>query len=130
MTHHDDSFALASDAARTLRLMFEQSRADQPLELPVLARRLGLARVQVARQLLVLERLGLVNAERVRLTMAGLVLATRLPACELAARAVRNEATRLPPRRGQARGDRGHARPRRPRRLPAGWARDSASAGM
>ena len=90
----------------TLRLLYELARHDYPAHLGALAGHLRLARTEVADCLLALERAGLVRADRVRLTMAGLVVASRLPALDV-----------RPPRLAERTGTRSTASRREGRRI-------------
>jgi hypothetical protein len=62
-------------AQRLLKLVFAESSAQGPLSRPRLERRSGHSRVDVTRGLEELARLGLVDARRLRLTLAGLACA-------------------------------------------------------
>jgi len=64
----------------TLQCLFEMARDDQPAELTAVAAELGLRCSELDRVLNALERADLVDAERLRLTMAGLAVAASLPA--------------------------------------------------
>ena len=68
-----------------LRLMFTLASEDCPADLQLLAGAMQLACVQVDELLSDLERAGLVDAERVRLTLPGLAIAASLPAASRAA---------------------------------------------
>lgn len=59
-----------------LRTLFEMASEDIAADLPSLAARIGVSCGRALRWLDQLDRAGLVDADRVRLTMRGLVLAT------------------------------------------------------
>lgn len=63
--------------ARLLVALLESAQADEPASVGALARRLGVRLAVVANQLAALDDLGLVHAGRIRLSMAGLVIAAR-----------------------------------------------------
>lgn len=63
-----------------VRELYRLATQDQPADLGVLARRVGLSCVQTDRVLVLLERAGMVDADRVRLTMAGLAITVALGA--------------------------------------------------
>ena len=63
----------------TVRCLFDMAREDRPAELGRLASRLALSCRQTDAILHELERAGLADAERVRLTMPGLAVAVALP---------------------------------------------------
>lgn len=69
---------LSFQAQRVLRALFELSRAVREIEVGLLARELGLLPVRAGQSLLELERRGLVRLACLRLTMPGLLCATRL----------------------------------------------------
>ena len=69
-----------------LRLMFKMASEDCPADLQLLSGALRLACVEVDSLLSELERAGLVDAERVRLTLPGLAVAASLPAVSRAQR--------------------------------------------
>lgn len=100
---------LAPAVLRVLRLLFELGQADESAHVGTLAARLGQAPATTARHLLDLEVAGYAHAERARLTMAGLVLATRLPAVARDSRSPSGSPGQAPRR----------ARP--PRQLPPGF---------
>ena len=58
-----------------LQALYQLARADQPATRAAVARKLGVGLVVVARLLAELERLGMVDARRTRLTMVGLTVA-------------------------------------------------------
>ncbi len=58
-----------------LKVLFKLAREDKPADLSLIAAHLGLSCVETDRLLNDLARLGLVDPDRVRLTMSGLVLA-------------------------------------------------------
>ena len=58
-----------------LKVLFKLAREDQPADLSLIAEHLGHSCVETDRLLDDLARLGLVDPDRVRLTMSGLVLA-------------------------------------------------------
>ncbi len=60
--------------------LLELARADVPAHAGEIAQRLGLTAVRVGEVLVHLERRGLADAARVRLTMHGLAVATALAA--------------------------------------------------
>jgi Mn-dependent DtxR family transcriptional regulator len=67
---------MMSNAQRAVvRELYRLARSDRPADLGLLARRLGLSCVETDRVLGWLEGAGLVDAERVRLTLAGLAIA-------------------------------------------------------
>ena len=70
-----------------LRALFEMASEDQPAELPALAARLGLNCSRTLGLLDELDRAGLVDADRVRLTMSGLAHAVITPAAASRSRA-------------------------------------------
>lgn len=59
----------------TLQLLYKMAREDRPADLGALAAELGQTCVAMDRVLGELEKAGLADAERVRLTMSGLALA-------------------------------------------------------
>ncbi|MBI4954491.1 MAG: hypothetical protein HY908_20875 [Myxococcales bacterium] len=59
----------------TLQLLYKLAREDRPADLSLLAAELGQTCVVLDRVLGELEKAGLADAERVRLTMAGLAVA-------------------------------------------------------
>lgn len=63
-----------------LFVLFDLARADRPATVDRIAARLGTSPNQVRQRLDQLERLKLVDAQRVRLTLAGLAIATSLSA--------------------------------------------------
>lgn len=60
---------------QALHVLYRLARRDRPAELATLAAALGLRCAEADRLLTELERAGLVDADRVRLTMAGLAVA-------------------------------------------------------
>ncbi len=72
MTHHT--------FVQVLESLFVQSGQGQACDAGAIARRLGLRASEVGAALVVLERRGLVDAERVRLTLPGLAVAASLRA--------------------------------------------------
>ncbi len=63
-----------------LRALYEMASEDQAADLPGLASRIGLSCTRTIELLDALDRQGLVDAERVRLTLIGLTLAVNAPA--------------------------------------------------
>lgn len=63
-----------------LQVLFQLARADQPATARRMASALGVSAVEACRLLLELERLGLADAGRVRLTLVGLTMAVARPA--------------------------------------------------
>jgi DNA-binding IclR family transcriptional regulator len=61
-----------------LRVLYAMARDDSPADLSVVAEALGLSCVDTDRLLARLEDAGLVDADRVRLTLTGLALAVNL----------------------------------------------------
>ena len=59
----------------TLQLLYKLAREDRPADLAVVAAQLGQTCSTIDRVLVELEAAGLADADRVRLTMQGLVLA-------------------------------------------------------
>lgn len=84
-SHHNRLDALS---LRVLRVLFELARHDHRAHIGALARELDVGRTLVAEALRRLDRAGLVRAEHVRLTMAGLVAAQRLAPLTLRAPAL------------------------------------------
>jgi hypothetical protein len=68
-----------------LRALFELAQCDRPAHSDVVARLLGLGAAVVDRLFARLALRGLVDAERARLTLAGLAVALRVPALPAAA---------------------------------------------
>jgi len=68
---------------RVLRALYELAQLDCPAHAGVLGRAVGLKPVDVARVLLVLDARKLVTADRARLTLAGLAVASRVSALRL-----------------------------------------------
>jgi hypothetical protein len=66
---------ISSPAQRVLKLVFAASSVQGPLTWPRLERRSGLSRVELSAALAELARLGLLDAQRLRLTLPGLALA-------------------------------------------------------
>lgn len=75
MTMNDETLLFG-----TLRALFQLARTDLPADAGTLAARLGVRPVRLAQALLHLERKGLVDAGRVRLTLHGLAVAASLDA--------------------------------------------------
>ncbi|HEY6882294.1 MAG TPA: hypothetical protein VI299_29890 [Polyangiales bacterium] len=73
--------ALDPHARRVLRALYELAELDVPAEVGLVARALGLP--DATRVLRELDARGLVDAQRVRLTMQGLALAARTPSLHL-----------------------------------------------
>jgi Mn-dependent DtxR family transcriptional regulator len=69
---------LSPFSLRVLRVLLELARHDRPAHAGAIARELRAGRTLVADSLVRLDRAGLVRAEHARLTMQGLVLASRL----------------------------------------------------
>ena len=65
---------------RALLVLYRLARDDRPAELHALAAALGLRCAPTDGLLRELERMGLADADRVRLTLSGLALAVALPA--------------------------------------------------
>ena len=63
-----------------LRALYEMASEDRAADLPSLAGRLGISCTKTIGLLDGLERAGLVDAERVRLTLVGLSIAVAAPA--------------------------------------------------
>jgi DNA-binding MarR family transcriptional regulator len=63
------------DLYATLYALYTLSRATLPIDAGAIGRLISLTPTQVASALIELERAGLVNASRARLTMAGLAIA-------------------------------------------------------
>jgi Mn-dependent DtxR family transcriptional regulator len=63
--------------ARLLVALLDSAQADLPASVGSLARQLGIRLGVAANQLAALDELGLVHAGRIRLSMAGLVVAAR-----------------------------------------------------
>jgi Mn-dependent DtxR family transcriptional regulator len=76
--------ALDPQARRMLRALYELAELDGPADAGVLARVLGIPPAHASRVLGELAARGLVDAERVRLTMPGLVHAARVRSLGLA----------------------------------------------
>jgi DNA-binding IclR family transcriptional regulator len=76
-----------------LRVLFLLAREDIHADLSLLAQVIGAPPIEAGRQLAELERHGLVDAHRVRLTMTGLVVAASLDAQERKADGKTREAT-------------------------------------
>jgi len=129
MAHNNDTTPAAGRPAgnpttlRVLRLLFELAQQDVPAHPGTIAAHLGLSTRRVARHLLALDRAGLVTAERSRLTMSGLVLATRLAPVAKAEPATRRPSRVPTPRQGRTRAGVRVKRARVAVRLPEGWAR-------
>jgi hypothetical protein len=66
--------------ASVLRLLYALGRDDRRADLGLVAGELRLSCVRADRVLEELDRAGLIDAERVRLTLAGLAVAVSLPA--------------------------------------------------
>jgi hypothetical protein len=66
---------ISSPARRVLKLVFAASSAQGPLTRPRLERRSALSRVELSAALAELAQLGLLDAQRLRLTLPGLALA-------------------------------------------------------
>jgi hypothetical protein len=121
MTSQTTPQTLNVPSQRLLRALFELARVDQAASAGSLARLLGRRAVEVAQLLVQLDQLGLVRAERARLTLPGLLVATRLPALGLPLTAqpgALREATAASERRARvsvARRSRQEPRPGRPR---------------
>ena len=62
-----------------LRSLYEMAREDRSADLKLVADQLGLSCVQTDRLLSQLEAAGLVDTERVRLTLSGLAIAVATP---------------------------------------------------
>ncbi|MBI4700208.1 MAG: hypothetical protein HY744_03410 [Deltaproteobacteria bacterium] len=62
-----------------LQILFSLARSNRPADLSVVAGRLSLSCVEADRVLEELARAGLADADRVRLTMAGLCVAVARP---------------------------------------------------
>ncbi len=67
-------------SSQVLRALFELARADRSADAGSVARLLGLRTSEVGALLVRLDALGLVRAERARLTLSGLAMAARLEA--------------------------------------------------
>ena len=63
---------------KALRLLYTLAADDRAADLGIVADMLGLSCVETDRLLMELERAGLVDAERVRLTLVGLALAVNI----------------------------------------------------
>jgi len=106
---------------RVLRTLFELSQHDRPAHAGALGAELGLSRTLAAEALVHLDAAGLVRAEHARLTMRGLVLATRLEPVTLTRR---RAASNPQLARGRAlRGLHNVRVARVPSRIPVGWER-------
>jgi len=114
--NHLDPFAL-----RVLRVLFELAHQDRPAHAGALSAELGVQRTQAALSLVQLDAAGLVSADKARLTMRGLVLASRLQPVTLHA-AHRVPSPMLVPGRA-LRGLHKVRVARVPSRIPAGWER-------
>ncbi len=66
---------MTGNPSKALLVLYNLARQDERADLALVAERLGVSCVQADEVLTSLERRGLVDADRVRLTMAGLVLA-------------------------------------------------------
>jgi DNA-binding IclR family transcriptional regulator len=108
-------------ALRVLRALFDLAQHDRPVHAGAIAEVLGMGRSLAAAALLRLDAAGYVRAEEARLTMAGLVLASRLCPVALRAPGLRPSETRS----GQAaaRGMHKARRARAPLTLPSGFRR-------
>ncbi len=69
-----------------LRAVFELSREVRQIEVGLLSRELGMRPLRVGEALLELDKLGLVRLDQLRLTMPGLLCASRLPQLQQAER--------------------------------------------
>jgi Mn-dependent DtxR family transcriptional regulator len=76
--------ALDPQARRALRALYELAELDVSADAELLARALGLRPALISRVLAELDARGLVDAERVRLTLEGLAAAARVPSLQLA----------------------------------------------
>lgn len=113
-----DSFTL-----RVLRTLFELAQHDRPAHAGALGAELGITRTLAAEALVKLDEAGFVRAEHARLTMRGLVLATRLQPAALSERRTEKN-PQLVFGRARALGGLPKARIARvPSRVPAGWER-------
>lgn len=74
-----------------LRTLFEMAAEDEPAHLVLLGARMGMTCSRTAQALAELERAGLVDADRVRLTMAGLAWAAIAPRRDRVDRALSRE---------------------------------------
>ncbi len=101
---------LDSIALRVLRLLLDLAKHDRAAHVGTIARQLDIGRTQAADALVRLDRAGLVRAEHARLTMSGLVIATRLSPLALRSPALVSAATK-PSQRARA------------TKAPAGWLR-------
>lgn len=66
---------MTGNESKALLVLYNLARQDEHADLAIVAERLGLSCVQADEALVSLERRGLVDADRVRLTMTGLVVA-------------------------------------------------------
>ena len=66
---------MTGNESKALLVLYNLAREDEHADLALIAERLGISCVQADEVLGSLERRGLVDAERVRLTMSGLVVA-------------------------------------------------------
>jgi len=106
---------------RVLRTLFELAQHDRPAHAGALGAELGITRTLAAEALVKLDDAGLVRAEHARLTMRGLVLATRLQPVVLSERRIAPNPQLVP---GRALRGLHKARVARvPSRIPAGWER-------
>ena len=84
---------ISASAQRLLKLVFAASAAQGPLNRPRLERGSGLSRAELNRALERLAQLGLLDAQRLRLTLSGLALAV---ACGARSKARRRPRARCP----------------------------------
>jgi len=87
---------MTANESKALLVLFNLARNDEHADLALVAERLGLSCVDADRVLASLDRQGMVDADRVRLTMSGLVVAVSADA-------------RTKPRPGSQRGTRPNA---------------------
>lgn len=62
-----------------LQVLYQLARSDRPANSRILSDRLGISRLEAVRLLDELETLGLVDSERVRLSLSGLTIAVSCP---------------------------------------------------
>ena len=85
---------ISAPAQRLLKLVFAASSAQGPITRPRLERGSGLSRAELSAALDELARLGLLDAQRLRLTLPGLALAV---ACGAKVKATLRPAATRPP---------------------------------